>query len=65
MDKLEMYAKEKEQDAEGMVRVIVRDFKRNEMTENSLKQSMRKMFELGHNAGHCRGESYKRKEYTS
>lgn len=60
MDKLELYAKESEQDKEDYKRAVVSLHRKGELDGITLKFVVDKVFSLGHNAGHCRGEGYKR-----
>ena len=60
MSMLERYAVEKEREFEELWRALMNEFKRDEMTEEQLNLGVRKAFQLGHHAGHCRGEVYKR-----
>jgi hypothetical protein len=58
MDKLDLYAKQNEREAEDLIRVAAREYMQGNLTEGELKLSMRRAFQLGHNAGRCRGENY-------
>lgn len=59
MDRLELYAKESEQEKEVLKRDAAIALKYGHMSQNVLEYFIEKSFHLGHNAGHCRGESYK------
>lgn len=61
MQELERQALEKEQEKEMWKQAIIDLFKSNRLSERQLSLGMEKIFQLGHNAGHCRGEIHKKK----
>lgn len=58
MNKLELYAREKEFEFEGLLEQVVSSFNDDNMTDNKLKRYMKMAYKLGHHAGHCRGENH-------
>lgn len=60
---LERYAKEKEYEFKKLIGALMNEFKRNELTEAELHLGIKKAFQLGHHAGHCRGEMHKTKTF--
>lgn len=63
MSMLERYAEEKEQEFGLLAQALQGEFRRNELTEEQLNLGIKKAFQLGHHAGHCRGEIYRRKTW--
>lgn len=59
MEKLELYAKEKEQEKETLKRAAIDVFKDGKFNADVLETVIDKSYQLGHHAGHCRGEMYK------
>lgn len=62
MARLEEYAKEKEQDKEVYKLAAVKLLHRGDMDAQCMKKIIDTVFQLGHNAGHCRGEGYRRRQ---
>lgn len=60
MSMLERYASQKEQEFEALCRAVVNEFNQGDLTEQELNLGLRKAFQYGHHAGHCRGEAYRR-----
>lgn len=58
MSKLETYARYKEKEFKNYVDSAKRVFERGDMGLDGLERAMKKAFDCGHNAGHCRGENY-------
>lgn len=61
MDKLELYAREKEQEKNLLKHQAEIIFSHGKMDEVVLGMIIDKAYHLGHNAGHCRGEMHKDK----
>lgn len=59
MHRLEVYAKEKEQEKEYLKQAITLLLEAKYLNREKLERAIDKAFILGHHAGHCRGESYK------
>ncbi|MFD1350183.1 hypothetical protein [Oceanobacillus caeni] len=61
MDKLELYAREKEQEKEYLKQATILLMKAGHLDKQYLEYAIEKAFKLGHHAGHCRGEMHKDK----
>lgn len=59
MDRLEVYAKEKEQDKEQLKKDTIRLLELRQLDNQTIGFVIEQAFKLGHSAGHCRGEDYK------
>lgn len=60
MNQLEQQAIEKDREKEMWKKATVKVFKENRLSEQQLRLVIEKVYQLGHNAGHCRGEQYKK-----
>lgn len=58
MQGLERQAIEKEQEKDMWKQSMIDLFRNNRLSERQLSLGIEKIFQLGHSAGHCRGESY-------
>ena len=56
MHRLEIYAKEKEQDKESLIKAATELLHEGKVNEKVLQKAINEAFMLGHHAGHCRGE---------
>ncbi|MCG5104413.1 hypothetical protein [Oceanobacillus alkalisoli] len=61
MDNLERYAREREKEKNAIKIAVLRLHRMDLLDEELLSTALDKAFRLGHNAGHCRGESHKTK----
>jgi len=61
MDRLEEYAQEKDQEKNILITGVLQSFRIGSLSERGLEVGLHEVYRLGHHAGHCRGENYKRK----
>lgn len=62
MNQLERQAIEKEQEKESLKRAAILFLETWGFDDKAINYFIEKSFIIGHNAGHCRGEQYKRND---